>query len=338
MARGGTDHGTANVAFVIGERVKGGLYGEYPSLSALDSRGNLQAHVDFRSLYATMLEGWLAADSVEILGGRYELIDLFGSVPDGGSTVGGAPNPFAKHGYLMATSAGVVHHFGKHANFGSPWVGNAVALRRHPTGDGYWLCGADGGVFTYGAARFHGSLGSTRLSQPIVDMAAHPTGDGYWLCGADGGVFSFGGSRFYGSTGHLRLNEPIVAMAVHPNGGYWLAASDGGIFAFGAPFHGSAGGIRLTRPIVAMAATPSGNGYWLAASDGGVFAYGDAGFHGSTGSIRLAQPVVDMAATPSGNGYWLAASDGGVFTFGDATFQGSLGSTDQRGSVVSFAS
>ena len=49
---------------------------------------------------------------------------------------------------------------------------------------------ADGGVFSFGDARFHGSTGGLQLNQPIVGIAATPTGKGYWLVASDGGVFS----------------------------------------------------------------------------------------------------------------------------------------------------
>lgn len=55
---GGTDHGTANVHFLAGGRVKGGLYGQSPQLDRLDGAGNLPFAIDFRSLYATALERW----------------------------------------------------------------------------------------------------------------------------------------------------------------------------------------------------------------------------------------------------------------------------------------
>lgn len=64
----GTDHGAANAQFVIGTRVKGGRYGEPTSLAQLDSRGNLPFAVDFRSVYATALGGWLGVDPEPILG------------------------------------------------------------------------------------------------------------------------------------------------------------------------------------------------------------------------------------------------------------------------------
>ena len=125
-----------------------------------------------------------------------------------------------------------------------------------PPTTGYWLVASDGGIFSYGRARFFGSAGGISLNQPIVGMAATPSGNGYWLVARDGGIFSFGDAQFHGSTGALRLNQPIVGMMTTPAGnGYWLVASDGGIFSFDASFNGSAGAIRLNRPIVGSAAS-----------------------------------------------------------------------------------
>jgi uncharacterized protein (DUF1501 family) len=73
----GTDHGTANVCFVIGFNVNGGLHGAYPSLQALDQYGNLKPSVDFRQVYATVLRRWLRADAREIVGRKYSALDLF---------------------------------------------------------------------------------------------------------------------------------------------------------------------------------------------------------------------------------------------------------------------
>lgn len=77
----GTDHGTSSAMFVIGDNVKGGLYGTQPSLTSLDSRGNLGVHVDFRSVYRSVLTGWLGADATTILGGTYPDLGLFRSTP-----------------------------------------------------------------------------------------------------------------------------------------------------------------------------------------------------------------------------------------------------------------
>ena len=70
-----------------------------------------------------------------------------------------------------------------------------------PGGGGYWLVASDGGIFTFGDARFFGSIGAVHLNAPIVAMAAAPDGGGYWLVASDGGIFTFGDARFFGSTG-----------------------------------------------------------------------------------------------------------------------------------------
>ncbi len=69
----GTDHGSGGVAFVIGDAVKGGLYGEYPSL-APDKllEGDLHYNNDFRSVYSTLIDKWLGLDPNPIVGGAFE--------------------------------------------------------------------------------------------------------------------------------------------------------------------------------------------------------------------------------------------------------------------------
>ena len=73
----GTDHGSGSVAFVIGDAVQGGTYGEYPSLepSKLDE-GDLRWNTDFRRTYATLLDQWMGLDSKSILGASYEQLDF----------------------------------------------------------------------------------------------------------------------------------------------------------------------------------------------------------------------------------------------------------------------
>ena len=73
---GGTDHGTASVHMVTGGRVRGGLYGEAPDFTRLDSTGNVQHAVDFRALYATALERWWGMDAAGVLRGRYVPLEL----------------------------------------------------------------------------------------------------------------------------------------------------------------------------------------------------------------------------------------------------------------------
>jgi hypothetical protein len=179
-------------------------------------------------------------------------------------------------------------------------------------GQGYWLVASDGGVFSYGDAKFYGSTGAIHLNRPIVGMAATSDAKGYWLVASDGGIFTFGDAKFYGSTGAMQLKQPIVGMAATSDGqGYWLVASDGGIFTFGdAKFYGSAGAMNLSRPIIGMAPTSDGQGYWLVASDGGVFTYGDATFDGSTGGGS----TTVLGIVVSGSSYTLVATNGNQIT------------------------
>jgi uncharacterized protein (DUF1501 family) len=69
----GTDHGSAGVAFAIGDPVKGGQYGEYPSTKIEDlEQGDLVPNLDFRGLYSTVLEDWLGLDAKTIVKGTFE--------------------------------------------------------------------------------------------------------------------------------------------------------------------------------------------------------------------------------------------------------------------------
>ncbi len=75
----GTDHGSGGGAMIIGDRVKGGLYAEYPPLehSQWLNGEDLRHTIDFRGIYGTMLEQWMGVDPVEIVGGVYEQIRPF---------------------------------------------------------------------------------------------------------------------------------------------------------------------------------------------------------------------------------------------------------------------
>ena len=73
-ASGGTDHGTASPVIVIGDPVKGGLYGETPALAKLDQLGNLSFGVDFRAVYQEILSSHLGVDGKEILGQSFDRV------------------------------------------------------------------------------------------------------------------------------------------------------------------------------------------------------------------------------------------------------------------------
>jgi uncharacterized protein (DUF1501 family) len=73
----GTDHGSGGSAFVIGGRVKGGLYGDYPSLQEKDQlEGDLRFNNDFRSTYSTLLDQWLGLEPSHIVNGNFEQFDF----------------------------------------------------------------------------------------------------------------------------------------------------------------------------------------------------------------------------------------------------------------------
>jgi murein DD-endopeptidase MepM/ murein hydrolase activator NlpD len=212
--------------------------------------------------------------------------------------------------------------------------GSSQTTFNRSTVQGAYSVAEDGGVFNWGHAPFHGSMGGQPLNAVMSGIARTYDNQGYWTVAADGGVFAFN-APFNGSTGSLNLNSCIQGLAARANGGYWLVAADGGIFGFNAPFYGSMGGHPLNARIQAMAPTPDGGGYWLVGQDGGIFAFGNAQFLGSLAGQATA-PVTSIASTPSGRGYWIVQANGVVVGFGDAPNFGSW-SGGNYGQVVAIS-
>ena len=73
----GTDHGSANNMFLIGDPINGGHYGKWPSLVDLIDSGNLAYTTDFRQVYATVIEDWLKVDSGLVLKGDFQKLPVF---------------------------------------------------------------------------------------------------------------------------------------------------------------------------------------------------------------------------------------------------------------------
>ena len=74
----GTDHGAGGVSFLVGDMVKGGQYGEYPSRKQEDlSQGDLVPNLDFRSVYTSILEDWLQVESGPIVKGSFDKLSYF---------------------------------------------------------------------------------------------------------------------------------------------------------------------------------------------------------------------------------------------------------------------
>jgi uncharacterized repeat protein (TIGR01451 family) len=196
---------------------------------------------------------------------------------------------------------------------------------------GYWLVGSDGGIFSFGSAGFHGSMGGIQLQRPVVGIVSTADHEGYWLEASDGGVFTFGDIQFYGSIPGLGLHPagsglpnslkaPIVGMVPsRDQGGYFMVASDGGVFAFGdAHFGGSCPGIGgCSGAAVAVVPDASGTGYWLITESGNVYTFADAPYLGAPGP--QSSPITSAVPTPDGHGYWILDAGGQVFAYGDAT-------------------
>ena len=72
----GTDHGSAAPMFLAGGKVKSGVVGEHPSLTKLEA-GNLKHAIDFRQVYAAVLDQWLGVPSKDVLGQAFEPVEVF---------------------------------------------------------------------------------------------------------------------------------------------------------------------------------------------------------------------------------------------------------------------
>ena len=151
------------------------------------------------------------------------------------------------------------------------------------SGHGYLLVGTDGGVFTFGDARFYGSAAAFRPSTPVVAIAMTPDGGGYRVATANGTVFAFGDAQGAHAGIQTLGSAPIVAMASDPgtSQGYWLVDANGSVYPFGgAP---ALGGLPsgAHAPVRGIASTPDGTGYWLVDANGTVYPFGGAPAGGS---------------------------------------------------------
>ena len=194
---------------------------------------------------------------------------------------------------------------------------------------GYWMVGADGKVYAFGASLKYGDAGITPGSS-AVDLEPTPSGNGYWVVDDAGGVASLGDAVYRGAPDSLTLRpgEKITSLSSTPTGkGYWMFTDKGRVLPYGdAVSFGDMSATRLNAPVLDSIVTPSGKGYYMVAADGGIFSFGDAKFYGSMGDKKLNAPVQSLVPDSDGVGYWLVASDGGIFAF-DAPFRGSMGGT-----------
>ena len=226
--------------------------------------------------------------------------EVTSTTPPASSFVGIAA-PGGGQGYWLAQAGGGVYSYGDAPFLGStyseglsglsgprPLAAPIVGITAAPSGKGYWLVGADGGVFAFGDAGFYGNV---RDGVPRVALLASSNAQGYVLPSSTGIEEPETDSAASPLATPMPLAAPISGAAPTLGGdGYWLVGADGGVFAFGdAGFYGSLPGLGITpaAPIMGITAAPSGKGYWLVGADGGVFAFGDAGFYGSGVPTRI---------------------------------------------------
>jgi hypothetical protein len=225
--------------------------------------------------------------------------------------VGIAPTPDGG-GYWLVASDGGVFSFGDANFYGSiPGLGIApddstilprlnapiVGITPSHDGRGYFLVAADGGVFTFGDAKFEGSCpGHGGCLSGVAAMMTDGTGNGYWLVTNTGDVYAFGDATDYG--------EPAAYL----------------------PY---------ATEVLSAARTASGSGYWILFSDGEIYTYGDAAYLGSPfGQIEFSNPASAIFGTADGGGYWVTSFNGTVYAYGDAPNDGGMSTVHLNGQIV----
>ena len=213
-------------------------------------------------------------------------------------------------GYWLVASDGGIFSFGDTQFYGSlpgegfypagsgaPHSLNAPIVGMVPSADGggYFMVGADGGVFTFGDAKFEGSCPGLvgGCSGTAVAVMPDASGNGYWLVTNTGNVYTFGDAQYFGAPGNV----------------------------------GS--------PVTSAVRTPDGGGYWVLLADGVVAPYGDAANRGSVaGYVSPANPAAAIFTDSDGGGYWVSSANGSVFTLGDAPYLGGEANLHLNGSII----
>jgi hypothetical protein len=217
-------------------------------------------------------------------------------------------------GYWMVAGDGGMFAFGDAKFHGSiPGLGYApagsgapksldapiVAMVTSPTGQGYLLVAADGGVFAFGDAKFHGSCPAIGGCNGSVVAVVPDQGElGYWVVTSTGHVYAFGNAASIVASHATAVAAPITGAAATPSGHGFLMTdalgdvySDGDVPVMGVPPTGL-GFANLIRSVVP---TSTGHGYWLFGAAGAVYPYGDAPHDGSMADHQLNAPIVTAA-------------------------------------------
>jgi hypothetical protein len=172
-----------------------------------------------------------------------------------------------------------------------------VGMARTPRSRGYWLVAADGGVFSFGDARFRGSTATLPLRRPIIGMATTRTGSGYWLVASDGGVFSFGDARFLGSGASRGLAAPVTGFTASNDGrAYWMTTASGKVLGFGRVSFATSSATRNTRQVLVGLAR-SGGSWRIVGADGRPVRLPEWGSRRSPGRPGNGRPPTDPPRT-----------------------------------------
>ena len=175
-----------------------------------------------------------------------------------------------------------------------------VGMASTPTGQGYWLVAADGGVFSYGDALLR-LTGGMRLNRRWWAWRPRRRGTGTGSSRPTA-ASSATATPFHGSTGSIRLNQPVVGMAADAVG-WWVLARRRRRRHLQLRRRALRGLDRRPPPQPAHrrhgARGPAAGGYWLVAADGGIFTFGSAPFDGSATS-DINPLLVDQLASTGG--------------------------------------
>ena len=212
-------------------------------------------------------------------------------------------------GYWLVASDGGIFSFGNagfvigsipglgiaSAGSGLPHSLNAPIVGMVPTtdGGGYFMVGADGGVFTFGDAKFEGSCPALGGCPGGAAVAVMPdsTGNGYWVVTQGGFVTPFGDAPAPGEPG---VPGVVAAVRSSDGDGYYLLYANGVVYSAGdAVNYGSAiGEVGGFNPASTIFTTADGAGYWVATANGSIVTFGDALYYGGANSLHLNGAII----------------------------------------------
>jgi hypothetical protein len=211
-------------------------------------------------------------------------------------------------GYWLVASDGGIFSFGDAGFYGSiPGLGlapagsglphslNAPIVGMVPSSDGggYFMVGSDGGVFTFGDAKYEGSCPGIGGCPGGAAVAVMPdsTGNGYWVGTAGGFVYAFGDASSPGEPG---VPGVVAAVRSSDGGGYYILYSNGVVYNAGdAVNYGNATGeVGGYNPATTIFTTADGKGYWIVSANGSVITEGDAPYEGGANNLHLNGSII----------------------------------------------